>query len=94
MRCIDCRWFAGSKGRESFGWLLADRKWFCLHPDREGGPFNVLQDITRQTRCHRLEPASKEKIEQREKALKILREKTCGTKSKDSRDMKYRTMGR
>ena len=80
MRCIDCRWFAGSKGRESFGWLLVDRKWFCVHPDREGGPWNVLQCITQATRCQRFEAAADEKVAQREAAMNKLREKLCGTR--------------
>lgn len=92
MRCLDCKWLAGSD--RTYWELFANRQGYCDHPDREGGPWNVLQLITRETRCHRQEKAPEEKIQQRERALKILGERLCGTKSKDFRDTKYRTMGR
>lgn len=79
-RCIDCRWLAGSDGRQKLMWLYAKAQWFCLHPDREGGPWNVLQCITRSTMCKRFEAAEDEKVAQREAAMNKLREKLCGTR--------------
>ena len=92
MRCLDCKWLAGSSRIPQD--MFADRQGYCDHPDREGGPWNVLQLITRETRCERLERADQARIDQREKALKILEERKCGTKSRDSRGIWYRTTGR
>lgn len=72
-RCIDCRYLAGSDRTPQ--WLFARSQGYCDHPDREGGPWNCLLDITKATTCRRFDPAPAEKIAQREKALSVLRQR-------------------
>lgn len=73
MRCIDCRWLAGSDRTPQ--WLFAESRGYCDHPDREGGPWNVLQDVMRQTQCKRQEPAQQQQVDNRIKAIEILRKR-------------------
>ena len=73
MKCIECDWLAGSERK--MNWLLAEGKYFCDHPDREGGPWNVLQNIVGYTRCKRFIQAPQEKIEKRLQALELLRKR-------------------
>lgn len=72
-RCIDCRHLAGSDRTPQ--WLFAREQGYCDHADREGGPWNCLRSVTKPTTCERLEPAEPAKVEQREKAVRILRER-------------------
>ena len=74
-RCIDCRWLAGAEGRQKLMWLYAKAQWFCLHPDREGGQWNVLQDVMQPTQCKRQEPAQQQQVDNRLKAIEILRKR-------------------
>lgn len=73
MRCMDCRYLAGSNRTPQ--WLFAQAQGYCDHPDREGGPWSALRCITNETTCKRIEKAPREKIDMRTKALKILRER-------------------
>ena len=72
-RCLDCRFLANSSRTPQ--WLFAREQGYCDHPDREGGPWNCLRSVTKPTTCERLEPADPPKVQQREKALGILRER-------------------
>ena len=69
-RCIDCRYLAGSDRTPQ--WLFAESRGYCDHPDREGGPWNVLQCVTQDTRCERFEPADPERVRIRQRAIEIL----------------------
>lgn len=74
VRCLDCDYLAGSERTPQ--WLFVTGRGYCDHEERRGGPWNVLQEIGNPSRmCARFKPAAPERIEQRERALKILRER-------------------
>ena len=83
VRCIGCRWLAGSDRTPQ--WLFAEGRGYCDHPDREGGPWNVLQDVRRVTRCGRHEPADEARVHMREKAMAILEKRLCEKKMREAR---------
>ena len=93
MRCLDCFFLAGSDRTPQ--WLFEEKKGYCDHPDREGGPWNVLQLITIEERCERFRQATKEKVELRERALRIFEERNkCKSKTTISGSKSTRTLFR
>lgn len=78
--CIECEFLAGSERTQK--WLFASRRGYCDHPDRRGGPWNVLQAIDGHRTCKHFTRAAEERVALRRKALeyfdKRLKELTNG----------------
>lgn len=72
IRCIDCKYFAGSDRTPQ--WLFASDRGFCDSPTRKGGPWNVLQGVSRlRPNCKGYERATQDKIDLRVKAIEIFK---------------------
>lgn len=71
-RCIECELLAGSERVPK--WLFAQQKGFCNAPGHSGGRWNVIQDIE-QCHCDKFKQAPQDKINQRRKAVQILRKR-------------------
>ncbi len=71
--CIECANFAG-RARDRLGTLFRMRKGYCLddrwHP---GGTWAVIQDIVKHHVCRCFKPADPDLIQQRQRALEILK---------------------
>ena len=74
IRCFDCKYLAGSDRTPQ--WLFASDRGYCDWDGRKGGMWNVLQAVSRmRPKCQGYERAPQAKIDLREKAVKIFKER-------------------